>query len=126
MTGGIFQPDDALVETRAVIRNDEETRTMVGLRLVVRRHVIAGIRRQQLLPFVELPAVQQFGLAEEQVFHFGPVGQGRVPVHHSVSIRSRQRRQNVRIWPSSVSNWSSGALCIPRERSFHGAVRQAA
>jgi len=121
MAAWVFQPDNAFAQAHDIVGDDEQGGVVVAIRLVVGRHEIGGIMGEQSEPVVELPTIEQVGFMKQEVFHFQAQR-----THTGVSINSFQRRQNVRIWPSSVSSWSSSLLYMPRDRSFHGASRQAA
>src|SRR5262249_556072 len=96
----------------------EQGEAVVGVGLVVGRNVVARVVGEQREPVVELPRVEQIGLAIEQILHLGAgngAGDGRV--HAAASISSLQRRQKPRRWPSWVSGcWWLGAMA--GERSF--------
>src|SRR6185295_18126812 len=87
-------------------------RAVVAFEVVVGRHVVAGIVREQRLPLVEPPLVEQRRLVVEEVFHLG----ARRDRHGCAPISWFQRRQKMRRWCSSLLSCSP-SLPMPRDIS---------
>src|SRR4029079_16091463 len=56
-------------QARTVVGDDEQRAAMIGIRRIVRRHVIAGIRRTQRQPFVQPPFIEQRGFVKQEFFY---------------------------------------------------------
>src|SRR6185437_5634585 len=124
----ILEPFDAFDQPRVVVGDGEKRRPVVGIGLVVGRHVIAAIRRGACEPLVELPGIEQRGLAVEELLNlFARHARGVASVAHPArSISSLQRRQKTRMWPSSVLSCASAGLAMPRDMSDQPTSRHAA
>jgi hypothetical protein len=58
MAFGAHQALHALADAHDIIGEDEQRGPRIAVGMIVRRHLVAGVGRQQREPFLELPLVQ--------------------------------------------------------------------
>src|SRR5262249_34260585 len=93
----IIDTDHALANALAVIRHQKQRVAMTAVGLIVGRHVIGGVVRQEALPLVELPFVEQRSLVIEKILDLLPRDHGAGRDRHAgAPISSFQRRQKMR------------------------------